>query len=188
MSVTTNWHVITGAPASGKTTLVKELENLGYRVIHEVARAIIESKIQHGITAEQARADSRTFERDILKAKIDIEAKLPKNETIIFDRAIPDSIAYFKLAGLNPEEAIAKSPVNHYKKIFFLDPLPYRKDHARIEEKQIAAQLDKELKRSYTTLGYKLIRIGAMPIERRLELVLKRIEDSKAKKRFFDDS
>jgi predicted ATPase len=32
----TNWYVVTGAPSSGKTTLVRELEKLGYRVVHEV--------------------------------------------------------------------------------------------------------------------------------------------------------
>jgi predicted ATPase len=42
----TNWYVITGAPSSGKTTLLKELEELGYRVIHEVARAFIEMEME----------------------------------------------------------------------------------------------------------------------------------------------
>jgi predicted ATPase len=40
----TNWYVITGAPCSGKTSVIRELEKRGYRVVHEVARAYIEGK------------------------------------------------------------------------------------------------------------------------------------------------
>ena len=34
----TNWHVITGAPCSGKTGVIRELGQLGHLVVHEVAR------------------------------------------------------------------------------------------------------------------------------------------------------
>ena len=33
--IATNWHVITGAPCSGKTTVIRELERRGYSVVHE---------------------------------------------------------------------------------------------------------------------------------------------------------
>ena len=44
----TNWYVITGAPSSGKSSVIRELENLGYRVVHEVARAYIEEELKKG--------------------------------------------------------------------------------------------------------------------------------------------
>lgn len=44
--------VITGGPGFGKTTLLKELEKLGYYVFHEAARAIIE---------EQEKSDNPIF-------------------------------------------------------------------------------------------------------------------------------
>ncbi|MBW2239191.1 MAG: AAA family ATPase [Deltaproteobacteria bacterium] len=31
----TNWHVITGAPCSGKTSVICELERRGHPVVHE---------------------------------------------------------------------------------------------------------------------------------------------------------
>ena len=137
----TNWYVVTGAPSSGKTTLVRELEKLGYRVIHEVARGYIETQMEQGRTLKEIRADKKSFENRILKAKIAIEAELPKDEVIIFDRAIPDSIAYFEVAGLHTKETIEKSPRNRYKKIFLLDRLPYMVDHARIEDTQTAVEV-----------------------------------------------
>ncbi|MBK9281414.1 MAG: AAA family ATPase [Candidatus Obscuribacter sp.] len=33
--------VITGGPSVGKTTIVKGLQNLGYRVVHEIATQLI---------------------------------------------------------------------------------------------------------------------------------------------------
>ena len=172
----TNWHVVTGAPSSGKTALVRELEKLGYRVIHEVARSYIETQMKQGLTLEEIRADKKSFENRILNAKITIEANLPKDQVIIFDRAIPDSIAYFEVAGLDAKEAIKKSPRNRYKKVFLLDLLPYEVDHARIEDSRIAIRLDKCLEQSYKMLGYEVTRIGVMPIEERLRLVLKEME------------
>jgi predicted ATPase len=169
----TNWHVVTGAPSSGKTALVWEFEKLGYRVIHEVARSYIETLMNQGWTLEEIRADKKSFENRILNAKITIEEDLPKDQLIIFDRAIPDSIAYFEVAGLNAKEAIEKSPRNRYKKVFLLDLLPFEVDNARIEDSRIAIRLDKCLEQSYKMLGYEVTRIGVMPIEERLRLVLK---------------
>jgi predicted ATPase len=172
----TNWYVITGAPSSGKTTLVQELEKLGYRVIHEVARGYIETQMKQGRTLEEIRADKRSFENFVLHAKIAIEAELPKDHVIIFDRAIPDSIAYFEEAGLDAREAVEKSPRNRYKKVFLLDRLPYQVDHARIEDSQIAIRLDQSLEQSYGMLGYEVMRINAMPVEERVKIILQEIK------------
>lgn len=94
----TNWCVITGAPCSGKTSVVKELERRGYQVVHESARAYIDQQLAAGKRLDQIKADERTFENHILNAKRAIESTLPPEETIFFDRGLPDSIAYFKLA------------------------------------------------------------------------------------------
>ena len=172
----TSWYVITGAPSSGKTTLVRELEKLGYRVVHEVARGHIEKQMQQGQTLEEIRADKRSFENWILNTKIALEAELPKDEVIILDRAIPDSIAYFEVAGLDTKDAIEKSPRNRYKKVFLLDRLPYHVDHARIEDSQTATSLDQSLEQSYKMLGYDVIRVGVMPVQERVKVIVKEIE------------
>ena len=94
----TNWHVITGAPCSGKTAVIQELEKRGYKVIHETARAYIDRRLNEGLPLQTIKADQQQFENHILDEKIRIESSLPRNETFFFDRGIPDSIAYFKLA------------------------------------------------------------------------------------------
>jgi predicted ATPase len=58
----TNWYVITGAPSSGKTSVICDLEKLGYRVVHEVARAYLDEQLQKGKRLKQIKADSLSFE------------------------------------------------------------------------------------------------------------------------------
>ncbi len=53
----TRWHVITGAPCSGKTTVIRDLERRGFRVVHETARAWIEEELQKGRTMAEIRRD-----------------------------------------------------------------------------------------------------------------------------------
>ena len=172
----TSWYVVTGAPSSGKTALVQELEKLGYRVIHEVARAYIERQMEQGHTLEEIRADKQSFEKWILHAKIAIETELPKDQVIIFDRAIPDSVAYFEVAGLDAQEAIEKSPRNRYKAVFLLDRLPYQVDHVRIEDNEVAVRLDRSLEKGYRMLGYEVTRIGVMHLGERVKVVVEQIE------------
>jgi predicted ATPase len=171
----TNWHVITGAPSSGKTTLVNELEKLGYRVIHETARAMIEEEMEKNRTLEEIRSDKSHFENLVLARKIAIEAQIPRNEVVFLDRAIPDSVAYFEMAGLDPKVVFAKSPRNRYKKVFLLDPLPYMRDKARIEDQKTAERLDQALEASYRMFDYKVTRIGVMSIQQRLETIIEQI-------------
>jgi predicted ATPase len=90
----TNWHIITGAPCSGKTSVIKEIEQRGIRVIHEVARAFIDRQLGQGLRLDQIKADMLKFERHILHAKIRIEDSPSETDPVFFDRGVPDSIAY----------------------------------------------------------------------------------------------
>ncbi|MBT9131429.1 MAG: hypothetical protein DDT41_01735 [candidate division WS2 bacterium] len=94
-----NWHIITGAPCTRKTTFVNQLEEKGYLVAHETARIYIDREIAKGRIIEEIHKDDFSFQKEILKMKIDLEKSLPKNELIFLDRGIPDSEVYFRLNG-----------------------------------------------------------------------------------------
>ena len=84
-----NWHIITGAPCSGKTTVIKEIEQRGIRVVHEVARAYIDRQLGKGLRLDQIKADMLQFERHILYAKIRIEDSLPGIEPVFLTAVCP---------------------------------------------------------------------------------------------------
>lgn len=171
----TNWYVITGAPSSGKTAVIRELENRGYRVVHEVARAYIAEELKKGRKLEEIRADALRFERHILDRKIKIEAALPKEAVIFFDRAVPDSIAYFTLEGLNSAQPLEKSKIVRYKKVFLLERLRFEKDPVRAEDESIATRLDGLIEDSYRMLGYDIVRVPVLSIKNRTEFILQQI-------------
>lgn len=168
----TNWHVITGAPCSGKTAVIRELEQLGYPVVHEAARAYIDERLQYGESISRIKADILSFERHILYKKFAIEASLLKEETVFLDRAIPDSIGYYILEGLDPEEPIQKSRLWRYKSIFFFDRILFERDPVRSEDDKIASRLDGLLKESYRMLGYDIIVVPLMSVETRVNFIL----------------
>ena len=171
----TRWHVITGAPCSGKTAVICELERRGYPVVHEVARAYIHEKLEKGNTIARIKGDISAFERHILYQKIEIEQSLSKDTTVFLDRAVPDSIGYYLLEGLNPDDPIQKSGLWRYKNIFFFERITFEKDAVRSEDDRIATVLDGLLKKSYQMLGYEIISVPLMTIEDRVDFILTRI-------------
>ena len=44
--VQTKWHVITGAPCSGKTTLIDLMAGKGYRTIPQIGRVYVEGEME----------------------------------------------------------------------------------------------------------------------------------------------
>jgi predicted ATPase len=171
----TKWYVITGAPCSGKTTVVQGLERLGYRVVHEVARSYIAHQMNRGQSLERVKADQPAFQRHILHARIGIEKTLPENRMVFLDRAVPDSIAYFKLAGLNPEPAIAQSGTMRYRKIFLFDRLPYKADTVRRESEEEAERLHDLIEDSYRRLFYDIERVPVLSVEDRIRFILRHL-------------
>ena len=49
----TNWHVITGAPSCGKTTLIDMLADQGFRTVAEAARQFIETEMSAGYSIDE---------------------------------------------------------------------------------------------------------------------------------------
>lgn len=110
-----------------------------------------------------------------MEAKIKIEKIAPKDKIAFFDRAIPDSIAYYQTCGLDPKEVLKFCKRKFYKKIFFLEQLTFKKDYARIEDGRTIRKLNKLLKKSYKSLGYKIINIPVASIKERVQRILKEI-------------
>ncbi len=172
----TEWIVITGAPCSGKTSLVSSLETRGYRVVHETARAYINEMQKSGKSLQEIKADLLSFERTILYRKLSIEAALPENETIFLDRGIPDSIAYYQSAGLDISEPLEKSRGVVYRKVFHCQRLWFENDHVRAEDELMAEQLDNLLKQAYEILGYPVVEVPVLTLEQRVDFILERLQ------------
>lgn len=173
----TNWYVITGGPCSGKTSVLEILEQRGYKTQPEAARIFFDRELAKGKTIEQIRKDEGKVQQKLLKLKKQIESKLPKDELIFLDRAIPDSVAYYEISGLSPqdEELIKLVKASNYKKIFLFELVKYKQDNVRTDS-QHAKKIEKLLEKYYRLHDFEIIRVPDMgQPEKRVEFILKNL-------------
>jgi predicted ATPase len=173
--VQTNWHVITGAPSCGKSTLVDLLADRGFRTVPEAARLYMEAEIAGGRTIEEIRANVVDLQRVLFNLQLEIECSLPATEVIFLDVAVPGSMAWYRLFGLDPNEILPQCFRHRYASVFILDRLPIKLDGLRFDDETINTFLDEWQTRDYRALGYDVVRAPALPPEERLVWVLKRL-------------
>jgi len=169
----TNWSVITGAPCSGKTVVIDELARRGFRIVPEVARAFIDDEIRKGRRLVEIKSDAAGFEGHIFRTKIAIEAQLPAHEGLFLDRALPDSIAYYRLEGLDPAEPMLHSRRVRYRAVFLFERMGLVKDAVRSEDTETAVRIEGLIEEAYRELGYSMVRVPVLPIPERTDFVLR---------------
>jgi predicted ATPase len=169
----TNWHVITGAACTGKTTLINRLAEGGYRTVDEGARQYFEQGLAKGLTLDEIVASSEALQLGIFEMQICIESELRPDELIFLDRALPDSLTFHRVFGLNPDELLPDCLKYQYASVFILDRLPVlRSQTLGPEDEASSIFLDKWLERDYRSLGYDVFRVPAISIEARLAYIL----------------
>lgn len=168
----TRWCVITGAPCSGKTAVIRELARRGFRVVPEAARSFIDVELKKGRCLEEIKSDPARFEGHIFRTKLGIEARLPVHERLFLDRALPDSIAYYRLEGLDPAEPRRYSRRVRYSRVFLFEPIEFTKDPVRSEDAGTAARIERLIEEAYSELGYAIVRVPVMPMPARTDFVL----------------
>lgn len=175
--VDNNWHIITGGPSSGKTTLLIALEKLGHTIMHEAARAIIDEGRQMGLTVKQIRADERKFQMDVLQRKLSIEESHDTSLLTFFDRGMHDTIAYMRAFAYEVNAEILDLIYHsHYKTVFLLESLPeFTEDYARTESKAFRQKIYDSLFRAYEEAGHTPVRVPVMSISERVNFVLDHI-------------
>jgi predicted ATPase len=171
--VVTNWCVITGAPSSGKTSVINVLRDRGFKVQDEAARDIIEEGLAEGKTLAEIRADAKTLQRKILARKIAQEKALNPADLVFMDRGMPDSLSYYRLASMEEGEPRKASAHFRYRAVFLFDRLPLVKDDVRSEDDATADKIDHMLEADYRDIGYVPVRVPVFTVTERADFILK---------------
>lgn len=168
-------YVITGGPCAGKTTLIFELEKRGYSVVPEPARLLIDARLASGETIGKIVTDPDWLPSVVRKA-LSLYREVPPNETYFFDRAVPDSLAYYKANNrtVDNEFRAALAEVK-FRKVFLLDLVDFANDEARSETPEEAARLHELIREGYKEQGYDIVEVPALPVPERANFVLSRI-------------
>ena len=172
----TNWYVITGAPCSGKTTVVNMLRKRGYKTAVEEARHYLNTLRRDGKTVEEIEAHHREFQLGVLNMQIEQEQSLNPDDIVFLDRAIPDALAYYRFLNLDVDEKLTEALKSvSYKKVFILEYLPLVQDYARREDVTAQKKLHELITEVYTSLPFQVIKIPVLRPEYRIEIILKNL-------------
>ncbi len=141
--------------------MIDALGQLGHRVVAETARHYIAAL---GRSPSEIAADAllqRRIQHDISALQHQIEDRLDPEETLFLDRALPDSLAYFRQLGLPTDELIPRATRFRYRDVFYLEALPFADDGLRFEGAHEAAALAERIIEAYVGLEYSPVRVPA---------------------------
>jgi predicted ATPase len=176
--VQTNWHVITGAPCCGKTTLIGQLADKGFQTVAETARQYFEDELAKGRTLEEIRADDVALQRQLMEVQLRLERELRANDVLFLDRGLSDSLAFYRVFGMDPNELLANCFHHRYASVFVLDRLPVQRSATLGPEDEATARfLDEWHPRDYAALGYDVVRVPVLSPEDRLAFVLESLAE-----------
>ena len=171
-----NAYILTGAPGTGKTTLLKRLADV-YETMSEPAREVIaDQKMNSGNGLWHK--DRKLFIDLLLKKSIEnfMNASGP---VTFFDRGIPDCIAYADYGEIEIHQIVENARKYQYnKKVFLLEPWEdiYSKDDERTMSFEEIITFHFKIVQAYEKLGYEIIRVPNLGVEERIAVILREIE------------
>lgn len=170
--------VITGGPCTGKTSLINTLPLCSFTIYNEVAREVIKQQLALG--SNKVPWDNVTeFSKLVLADQIS-DFKNASNGVSVFDRGIPDILAYITHGNQAIFPDLETALQNHiYDKVFILTPAEeiYETDEERRESFENAVLIHKQLVAAYQSLGYTPIEIPLLPLDKRTELLIRLIHE-----------
>jgi len=178
--------VITGAPGTGKTSVIHKLEASSFYCFHEVIRTMTqkakENNSNTGIVSNPivSVADPYAFNTTILNARIGQyrDAISQKDDLLFYDRGIPDVLAYMDYFKQSYEDNFINECKKHvYDQVFILPPWEaiYVSDQERYESFEQAKEIHKHLLNIYSGLGYTCIEVPLDTIVKRTDFILKNL-------------
>lgn len=174
--------VITGGPGSGKTALIKYLEDQGHQVMHEISRQVILEAQKEGI--EQLFLENPIlFSKKLLEGRLKqfMEGENCQAETLFYDRGMPDVTAYMDFVDTPCPNTFSETCLTYkYDKIFVLPPWEeiYEQDNERYESFEQAEELYSFLKNSYENYGYKTYEVPEGSIKERANFIISKVKDT----------
>lgn len=172
---------LSGAPGTGKTSIINELEKRGYACSPEYSRQIIRESQETG-SKVTPWDDLDAFSHLVMEGRIQQHEKA-SGALHFFDRTIIDTIAYQELDELivQPNWVYAAKSLR-YAPIVFLTP-PWKEIYQWEQERQESvAQLEKihlQLKKSYREYGYEVMEVPKLSIEDRTSWIINQVEQLK---------
>lgn len=171
-------YVLTGAPGSGKSSILLSLEQKDEHIIREAAEDYIKLKQSQGVFEPWL---DESFQENILELQLRREARVPEYAKRVFiDRGILDGQAYLgkNFATYQRIESLADKV--KYDGVFMIDPLRTTETNGfRRENRDEAQRLAERLYNIYQKHGYNIEIVPADNLNDRVDQILKTLESYK---------
>ena len=179
--------VITGAPGTGKTSIIKGLEAQGFYCFHEIIRNMTAKARKEEVATKQVSnplvfvKDPYAFNQGLLEGRLKhfLQADKLIEEFCFFDRGIPDVLAYMDFFNQEyGDDFIRICQKNKYDKVFILPPWKeiYISDHERLESFDESERIHEYLLQTYRDYGYEPIPVPKTMVADRVSFVLEQLK------------
>lgn len=173
-----NFFVLTGAPGSGKTTVLGALEAVGLPVVPEPARQVLAEQRSIDGTGVPER-DPALFTHLLLSRAIHQHRRHDMQRgALLFDRGLPDVVGYARLFGVPESPATAAAERYRYNRTAFLAPALadiYCRDEERTLSFEAARDFGELIRQTYQELGYHLVELPRATPEARAQFILAQV-------------
>lgn len=176
---TRRFHIVTGGPGAGKSSLIAALASKGLATMPEAGRAIIRHQSAIDGPALPWRAPAAFAEQMLGWEMRSHEQAREVAGPVLFDRGVPDIIGYLELTGVavptHVEEAARRFRYN--ETVFIAPPWEaiYRRDSERRKDFAEAEATFRALAAAYTRLGYRLLQLPCLSVDERVRFVRARL-------------
>lgn len=173
-----NRFAITGAPGSGKTSILRGLVRLGFLGVNEPARAILAEQRAIGGNGFSDRTPQLFCDLMLERAIADYQRLAGAGEPAVFDRGIPDMVGYAELFALDTSAASAASRQYQYDdRVFVLPAWPeiYVNDDDRQMTFESAQAFGERVRELYLDLGYTIVDVPRDSVEMRTRFIAEQV-------------
>jgi predicted ATPase len=173
-----NFYVLSGAMGAGKSAILSRLSDLGIHCVSEPAREILaEQRRIQAMGVPEKNADlfsTLMFSRSI--HNYDDHSSV--EEAVVFDRGIPDMVAYARLFGLDETSYRNAAQEFRYNPTVFYFPAweeIYTTDSERKMSFEGAKAFGAVVRSIYEKFEYRILEVPRFSLEERVQFILDRI-------------
>ncbi len=173
------FHVITGGPGAGKTTVLSEVASRGHICVPEDARAVIQEQVASGGHA-LPWANAPLFADLLMQRSITTyQEQLAQRPQMLvyFDRGVGDAFTCADLIGHTlPADLCEQAMRCRYRDPVFLAPWwpeIYTTDEERRQSREQAERTEHAIVKTYMELGYRIVRLPLVGLNERADFILR---------------
>ncbi len=179
-----NFYILSGAMGAGKSAVLSKLQDLGIPCVPEPAREILaEQRLIKGMGVPEKNAD--LFCMLMLSRSIhNYYENTNLEKAVVFDRGIPDMVAYARLFGLDEiPYANAVKEFRYNPTVFYLPAWEeiYTNDVERKMSFEEAKAFGATVRSVYEKLGYHILEVPRISLGERAQFILDRVVKQRPK-------